>query len=308
MATVGIYGSGCVGRATGKALQAVGHICIYTDTRVGTLAELQGQGLDARPIEAMADAGTDASMICVPTPAEGAGMDFAFVEDAAWSVGRALARSDAYHVVALRSTVPPGTLRRRVLPLLERASGRRVGRDIGLCACPEFLREASAEQDALYPWIVVIGAHDRRAGEVMEGVYAPLSDRTGCPVVVTDLETAEYAKCVSNAFNAVKITFFNQMAELAERTGASAEVVGEIVARSAEGMWNPRYGIRAGAPFGGACLPKDARALSALAYEHDADLSLLRAALRYNDALGERPEALSDAAQPIGPDARVRAG
>lgn len=286
MATVGIYGSGCVGRATGKALQAVGHICIYTDTRAGTLAELQGQGLDARPIETMAGAGTEA----------------------AWSVGRALARSEAYHVVALRSTVPPGTLRGRVLPLLERASGRRVGRDIGLCACPEFLREASAEQDALYPWVVVIGAHDRRAGEVMERIYAPLAGRTGCPVIVTDLETAEYAKCVSNAFNAVKITFFNQMAELAERTGASAEVVGEIVARSAEGMWNPRYGIRAGAPFGGTCLPKDARALSTLAYEHDADLSLLRAALHYNDALGERQEAELATASPVGLDARVRVG
>ena len=127
-------------------------------------------------------------------------------------------------------------------------------------------------------------------------------------MIVTDLETAECAKCVSNAFNAVKITFFNQMAELAERTGASAETVGEIVARGAEGMWNPPYGIRTGAPFGGTCLPKDARALSALAYEHDADLSLLRAALRYNDALGERPEAQSDAAKPPLPDARVRVG
>lgn len=285
VARIGIYGSGTVGRATGVALQAIGHICIYTDSNEAVIARLTHQGLDARPLYAMRESATEISMVCVPTPFANGAMSFTALDAVAEDLGQVVRQCNTYHVVVVRSTVLPGATLGRLLPRLVTASGRKVDQEFGLAVCPEFLREATAEEDARAPWAIVIGASAGRAAELLRQVYAPLTQRMGCPILLTDIATAEYAKCVSNAFNAVKISFFNEMARLAPLVGAGSEQVGEIVAHTAEGMWNPRYGIRAGTPFGGQCLEKDAHALLALAASLNVDLTLLGSAMRVNEAL-----------------------
>jgi nucleotide sugar dehydrogenase len=152
---------------------------------------------------------TEVTFLTVGTPdkADGA-VDLRYVINASEDIGRALKRKNAYHLVVVKSTVTPGTVRGPVKAALEEASGLVAGRDFGLCMNPEFLRQGSAIRDTLHPGRVVIGEYDKRSGQrladLLEDFYGP-----DIPILRMSLESAEMVKYASNTFLAMKISYAN---------------------------------------------------------------------------------------------------
>jgi len=181
----------------------------------------------------------------------------------------------------VRSTVPPTSTEQRLTPILERASGKRAGTGFGVAMNPEFLRQVSSEQDFARPWITVLGTADRRTAELLDTLYAPF----GALIVRCTPTEAEMIKYVNNVYNAVKISYFNEIHEICQRLGVDSNLVSATVARSAESMWNPLYGTRGGVPYGGACLPKDTTAFMQFAREHGFEHLMLEATMAVNDRL-----------------------
>jgi UDPglucose 6-dehydrogenase len=243
----------------------------------------------------------DVVMLAVSTPTVNQRVKLDYIEAAALDVGRGLARTDRYLTVIVRSTVPPTTTERRLLPILEQVSGKRVGVDFGICMNPEFLRALSNEKDFLRPWITVVGTSDRYTSEMMDQLYRPF----GSLIVHCTPTEAEMIKYVNNVYNAIKISYFNEVYAICEQIGIDSNLVGATVARSAESMWNPLYGIRGGVPYGGACLPKDTAAFMSFAREHGCEHLMLQATMEVNRRL-ERdvpavasPDKLEEALQAV---------
>jgi UDPglucose 6-dehydrogenase len=260
MKRVAVIGAGVVGRATGKGISKLGYDVVFVDTDPHVLRTLRQEGNQAIQPAALAEAQPSISMICVPTPNDRDGrQDLTFLEAALTAIGPLLVGRD-YHLVVVRSTVLPTVTENLVIPALESLSGGKAGRDFGVCMNPEFVREASAESDFLNPWIVVIGELDKASGDLLEMLYKPLCRHNHAPIYRTDLRTAEMMKYAHNLFNATKISFTNEIWLASKELEIDGNQVMALVAQSAEGMRNPRYGTRGGFPYGGSCLPKDASA------------------------------------------------
>ena len=149
---------------------------------------------------------TEVSFICVGTPSQQNGnLDLRYIRRVCEQIGQALRSKTARHVVVIRSTVVPGTMREIVLPVLEEASGKKAGAEFGVCHNPEFLREGTAVKDFHFPPQTVIGELDRSSGDVLAQLYGQIP----APVVRTDLETAEMVKYINNCWHALKIGFAN---------------------------------------------------------------------------------------------------
>jgi UDPglucose 6-dehydrogenase len=281
MAKILIVGSGVVGQATGKGFARRGHCVSYVDINLQTIAQLRAEGLVATlPAEADWSA-VDVVMLAVPTPTVEGQVVLDYIEAAAQDVGRGLARADRFVVVVVRSTVPPTTTEQRLAPILEQASGKRAGLDFGVAMNPEFLRQVSAVQDFARPWITVLGSSDRRSAELLDALYASF----GALIVRCTPTEAEMIKYVNNVYNAVKISYFNEVHAICEQLGIDSSLVGAAVARSAESMWNALYGTRGGVPYGGACLPKDTEAFLSFVRERGMEHQMLEATITVNERL-----------------------
>jgi len=225
---------------------------------------------------------TEVTFLTVGTPEQADGtVDLRYVISASEDIGRALKRKNSYHLVVVKSTVTPGTVRGPVKAALEEASGLVAGRDFGLCMNPEFLRQGSAIQDTLYPDRVIIGEYDEQSGqrlaELLEGFYEP-----DIPILRMSLESAEMVKYASNAFLAMKISYANEMARICERV-PGVDVSKLMAGVGLDKRINPRF-LNAGAGFGGSCLPKDTKALCRFAEAQGYSAPLLRATLAVNQA------------------------
>jgi len=219
--------------------------------------------------------GADAAFICVGTPTRPDGrLNLVYVEQATHDVAEA---ANAPLVIVEKSTVPVHTAQ-RIVEVLEMDG--KLG-TIEVASNPEFLREGVAVRDTLDPDRIVVGVRERGgvAEKVLRDVYAPLIERTACPLLVTDLETAELIKHASNSYLAMKISYINAVARVCEKTGADIDEV-------ARGMGlDPRIGphfLSAGIGYGGSCFPKDLAAFLAQAREVGIDLSLLEEVRRIN--------------------------
>jgi UDPglucose 6-dehydrogenase len=279
-----IVGSGLVGQATGKGLVAKGFKMTFIDVRPAIVNQLRQQGYEASEASEVKKPDADVFMLSVPTYSlnqnkNRSGLDF--VKQAATSIGSWLSKADKYCLVVVRSTVLPGTTEEVVIPILEEYSGKSAGRDFGICANPDYLRERCAEEDFSNPWIVVIGELDKRSGDLLQEVYHWVD----CPVYRISLKEAEMQKFVHNLFNANKISFFNEMRVACQRMGLDCEKIFPLVAQSAEAIWNPLYGTRDLGPFGGSCLPKDTIAFLSWAKEQGMATTLTEAVLKVNQAL-----------------------
>jgi GDP-mannose 6-dehydrogenase len=222
--------------------------------------------------------GSEISLICVGTPSNSNGsLNLQYIENVCREIGMALATKWDYHVVGVRSTVLPGTVRDKLIPLLERHSGRRAGTDFGICMNPEFLREGSAIEDYYRPGYIIIGEIDPRSGDAIERLY----EAVDVPVKRMTLQTAEMVKYVSNTFHALKVVFANEIGNLCKAQGIDGQEVMDIFCQDRQLNISPNY-LKPGFAFGGSCLPKDLRALLHRAKERDLDSPLLSAVLYSN--------------------------
>jgi len=222
--------------------------------------------------------GTDLALLCVGTPSRPNGsLDLTYVGRVSEQIGTALRQRDDFFVVVVRSTVLPGTVRRLVIPVLEQSSGRRVGRDFGVCVYPEFMREGTAVRDFHDPPKVVIGASDDRSREFLTRIVSA----NDAPVFQTEIELAEIIKYADNAWHAMKVAFANEIGTLSQAHGLDGQGVMEIFCADHKLNLSSSY-LRPGLAFGGSCLPKDVRALSYEARRLDLDLPLLNAILPSN--------------------------
>lgn len=254
---VAIIGSGFVGKATGNGLAKHNNEVVFVDVNPRVVAALREEGFEAFHSREYQSITTEMTMFCVPTPTVGKKIQLDIIKEAVTSFAERLKTHDKYHVAVIRSTVPPETTRKKVLPLIEKISGKKAGKDFGLAMQPEYLREATAKADFERPWFLLIGEYDKKSGRAVEKLYKSFN----APVEHCTLEEAEIQKYVHNVYNAVKVAFFNEMRIAIKKKGWDANKIFHATAESCEGMWNALYGIRDYGPFDGSCLPKDTRAL-----------------------------------------------
>ncbi|MBV9181331.1 MAG: UDP-glucose/GDP-mannose dehydrogenase family protein, partial [Acidobacteria bacterium] len=257
------------------------------------LAELVETGRKACRLHALSDARsavleTEVSFLCVGTPSLKSGkLDLGHVEPVCRDIGKALTEKDAFHLVVLRSTVLPGTAETLVVPTLEKASGKKIGKDFGVCVNPEFMREGTAVNDFLEPAITIVGAADSAHAAALAELYAWAPGR----LFQTSFRSAEMVKYVSNAWHALKVAFANEVGSLAKTLGVDAESATEIFLADEKLNVSASY-LKPGFAFGGSCLPKDVRALNYRAKELDLELPLFDAILPSNQAHLDRAEEL----------------
>jgi GDP-mannose 6-dehydrogenase len=297
---IAVYGLGYVGSVSAACLAAAGHDIIGVDVDPHKLSMIRAgrspinePGLDdvlGRMVAsgrisvtddtAAAVRGSELSLICVGTPSRRNGsLETTYLERVMEQIGAALAGATTYHVIAVRSTVLPGVVRSRLVPILERASGRTCGDDVGVCVNPEFLREGSAIRDFEKPAFTLVGESDPRAGDLLLRAYAHLQ----APVHRVAADEASMVKYASNMFHAVKVAFGNEVGALCQPLGIDGQRVMQVFCADRDLNISPRY-LRPGFGFGGSCLPKDLRAMVHVAKECDLTVPLLASVLPSNDA------------------------
>ena len=221
----------------------------------------------------------DAFLVAVGTPsAKNGSSDLSHLLRALGQLADVLKGVGKFQVVNVRSTVPPGTMRGSVIPLLEARSGRKVGTDIGVGMNPEFLREGTSIKDYDSAPFDLCGVSDARSAEVLKTLYAD----KGRPFHTTSLETAELVKYVNNAFHAIKVAFANEIGRLSHASGVDSLEVMRLLCEDRRLNISPAY-LRPGMAFGGSCLPKDLRALVYEAKRRDVPAPLLESIILSNE-------------------------
>ncbi len=281
-----IVGPGVVGQATGKALIAHGVDVTFIGRSKEKIEKLQKDGFKAFQKDEIVNGSYDfdITMFTVPTPTIDGKISLAVMDSASIDLGKRLKNHKGYHVVVVKSTVPPGTTENLVIKNIEKYSGKKVGKDFGACMNPEYLREETSYEDTLNAWMILIGEYDKRSGDMLNEIYKGFK----CPIYRSSIQEAEMQKYIHNLFNAAKISYFNEMREIAKAIGADADKVFKLAAISTEGMWNPKYGIRNMGPFSGSCLPKDTQAFLDWAQQRGFNPKLLRTVIEVNDDLMEK--------------------
>ena len=295
---ISILGVGYVGAVAAGCLASQGHNVIAVDVRRSKVdalnagrspiveTDLEALIADAvakRTLRATCDvraaiADTEISMICVGTPTAANGrLELTYVKNVVREIGECLRERSAYHLVVLRSTVLPGTLSGVVRPLLEKTSGKEVGQDFGLCNNPEFLRESTAVWDYFNPPKTVVGAADRRSGDILARLYASLPG----PKITTSPAVAEMVKYADNNWHALKVCFGNEIGRLCKSLSIDGHEVMDVFCQD-EKLNISRAYLQPGFAFGGSCLPKDVRALVYEARRQDVDTPVLNAILPSN--------------------------
>src|SRR4051812_153702 len=222
MARILIIGSGVVGQATGRGFARKGHQISYVDINPQTIARLRAAGLTAMTSAEVDWRAVDVVMLAVSTPSVDDQIVLDYIEAAALDVGRGLAQAEQFVTVVVRSTVPPTTTEQRITPILERASGKQAGVHFGVAMNPEFLRAVTSEQDFARPWITVLGSSDGRTAEILDALFAPF----GALIVRCTPTEAEMIKYVNNVYNAVKISYFNEVHLICQELGVDSSLIG----------------------------------------------------------------------------------
>ncbi len=274
---VSIVGSGYVGTTVAACLADMGHDVDNIDIDETVVEQINNgespihePGLDAlvsayggSALQATTDYDaireTDITMLALPTPNNEDGIDLSVMKAGMESIGNALADKEGYHLVVVKSTVIPGTTEDELRPILESASGKTDGDEIGLAVNPEFLREGSAVDDFMGPDKIVIGTDgDERALELLARLYEPIIADWDIPVVETGRREAEMIKYANNAFLAAKISLINDIGNICKEFGVDSYEVAAAI-----GL-DDRIGeqfLRSGVGWGGSCLTGDQQVL-----------------------------------------------
>ena len=221
---------------------------------------------------------TDLALVCVGTPSRSNGsIDLRYIKRVSEHLGEVLKIKTDYYVVAIRSTVLPGTVEGTVIPILEQFSGKKAGKDFGVCMMPEFLREGSSVHDFYNPPKTVIGQYDERSGEWL----AEISKEIKAPLIRTEIKIAEMVKYTDNCFHALKVAFANEIGNICKEFEFDSHKVMDIFCMDTKLNLSPYY-LKPGFAFGGSCLPKDLRALTYEAKIRDVDTPVLSSILDSN--------------------------
>jgi GDP-mannose 6-dehydrogenase len=302
--SVSVFGLGYVGAVTAACLAHKGNRVIGVDLNPRKVEQLDSgrtpiveARVEEMAVEAhkacrlhattdaiAAIAGTDISFICVGTPSQRNGkLDLSGVERVCGDIGTALKRKNSFHVIALRSTVLPGTTENVVIPALEASSNKRAGVDFAVCFHPEFLREGTAVSDFFAPPFTVLGGSNPEHLAPLRELY----HWTKSKIYDTTPSTAEMVKYVCNAFHGLKVSFANEIGTLCKAMGVDTEVVTQIFTSDTQLNISPAY-LKPGFAFGGSCLPKDLRAITYRSKELDLQLPLLESIMPSNNEHIER--------------------
>jgi len=296
---ISVFGLGYVGTVSAGCLADRGHQVIGVDpisAKVeginqgrspiieADIGEIISRTVESGQLRATDDAAeavhrTDLSFVCVGTPSQPNGnLDLRYILRVCEQIGAALREKRERHVVGIRSTVLPGTMRKIVMPILEETSQKRAGTDFGLCHNPEFLREGSAVRDFDAPPKTVIGECDPCSGEMLAALYQMLD----APLIRTTLETSEMIKYIDNSWHALKIGFANEIGNLGKALGVDVHEAMDVFCQDRKLNISCAY-LMPGFAFGGSCLPKDLRALTYQAKMHDLELPILNSILASNE-------------------------
>lgn len=221
----------------------------------------------------------DLVFLTVGTPQTKSGrIDLSIVKSAAEEIGRFLKKTKSEPCIVIKSTVIPSTTRNLILPILERKSSKKVGKQFGLITNPEFLRESKAIDDTIKPHLIVLGGNKDKFLKKLKKFYRYLHAKV--PMIITNYETAELIKYANNSFLATKISFINQIANICQAVpGTNVEDVAYAIGQ------DPRIGklfLNAGPGYGGSCLPKDIKALTNFASSIGIKPTLLNAVEEVN--------------------------
>lgn len=292
---ISVIGLGYVGTVTSVCLAEMGYSVISVDIDADKVElvnngespifepevpQLLKRALSQNRLVATTDirdavADSDVSFITVGTPTAEGRIDLSAIKSSSEMLGEGLARKDSYHIVAVKSTVIPGTTESVIIPLIEKNSGKREGSGFGVCVNPEFLREGSAVYDFRNPDRIIIGSSDEKTGDAFERIFSSINST----VVRTDLQTAEMIKYANNAFLATKISFINEIANICKAFGVDVTTVAQGI--GLDFRISPHF-LRAGPGFGGSCFPKDVQALISASKSAGYDPILLNSVLEVN--------------------------
>lgn len=297
-------GTGYVGLVTGTCMAELGHTVVCTDVDKAKIAKLKKGVMPIYELgleelvkknvkegrlsftvsvgQAIKEAEVVFNAVGTPEDKKTGKPNMKYVEAATEMFGKNL---NGYKIFVNKSTVSVGTADKCRDIILHISKGKT---EFDVVSNPEFLREGAAIKDFLNPDRIVIGVGSDRAKAIMEKIYRPIA-RTGRPVVMTDVRSAELIKYAANSFLATKITFINEIANFCEKAGANVKEV-------ARGMGlDSRIGSRflyAGIGYGGSCFPKDVQALIQTGKEYGSEFRIIEAADKVNDIQKMRPFAL----------------
>lgn len=315
--SVSILGLGYVGLCTAATFASRGLRCIGIDVDRMKVAQIERgkapiyepklQGMLRTAVrKGLFEASNDFSLatnsrvtfLTVGTPSQGDGsINLTFIKNATISLGSSLQEDDNYHLLVVKSTVVPGTTNDVVRPSLESSSRKKIGRELGLCANPEFLKEGTAIEDALHPDKIVIGSNDKKSIQELTRLYRQFYGSKLPPLFRMSPEAAELVKYASNAFLATKVSFINTFANIAERTsGVDVGLIADAIGA------DPRIGklfLKAGPGYGGSCFHKDLQALINYSRSKGYDPLLLHATEETNE--GQAIRVVEKAEELVGP-------
>lgn len=297
---ISVFGLGYVGCVSLGCLSKMGHKVIGVDVsehKVNLInngkATIIEEGIDlliekgvtegkvsaTLSVEA-AVSNSEFSFICVGTPVASNGkMNLDYVKAVAQQIGKSLKNKDEFHVVAVRSTVPPGTCD-MVTDIVTEFSGKLPKKDFVVISNPEFLREGTAVADYFDPPVTVIGSNSKKGTEYAKKIYEGI----GAPVEEVEINVAEIIKFVNNSWHAVKISFANEVGGICKELGVDSHAVMDLFAKDNKLNLGKAY-TKPGFAYGGSCLPKDLGGLIYLGAREFVDIPMITSVPNTNESL-----------------------
>jgi len=295
---ISIFGLGYVGCVSLGCLAKNGHHVIGVDTNHAKvdqinsgratiiekdvdkiIAEQRMAGrISATSDNMLAVKGSDISIIAVGTPSTDKGhLNLQYIFKVAENIGEALKHKNTFHIIAIRSTIMPGTCD-KFAEIVEYNSGKKRNEDFALVDNPEFLREGTAVKDYYNPPLTLIGSDNVKAAEKVAELYRQLP----AEIIITDLKIAEIMKYINNTYHALKISFSNEIGNICSELGIDSHEVMDIFCKDKQLNISPYY-FKPGFAYGGSCLPKDLKGLQTLAHDLYIDVPVIDGISKTND-------------------------